>query len=246
MADANNTLSHEHVVSRRSAIKSVASGAAVITAGALATTAIAATRDADPILPLYQRWRALVDESEALRLRYHEVEQTIPWRLRIERGDYGEPWPDTTDLPEFEGFASPVGIKRPSLTDVRNTNRSQTWHLEFDDDGPMPVSAELLRRRAEGRTRIRAWIRRYREQRAAYEVSGCNAIDRKRDASIDELLVVYDQLCRLTPITRAGAAALLRLAAHYGVRAGDIDHVEEMAGTCPMTSVLRFLEGGAS
>ncbi len=239
-------------VSRRTAIKGIAGGTVAVAVGALATSAMASTTATDPILPLYERWRALVDESGSLSVQYREAEQTMPWRLRMEPG---QPWPDVTDIPELVDM-SPVRLKRPGLQDVRDCNRSYIWPVEDADKltvsdevseaAVIRLQAELAKRRTECRARVRAWIRRYREQQAAYEAAGCNAIDRRSDAVIDDILDTYDRLVALTPTTPAGAAALLRLAIYYGVpdrRSGDNG---DMASTRPLVEAISYLEGGVS
>ena len=204
-------------ISRRQAIQTVSTTALA--------AAISSSVDAN-VVDLDSDFIAL--EAELIRLRsyvtdlrraYGEAEASLPeWARSGHRCGWPKHEPGSF-LMRSGGFGVMFQDGRPSLDDVRKLNRHTEIFLAGDSD-------KRARRRAEGRDRVRAWIKKYREQRALRRP--LETISAKMDDCFDRMGDIEDCIVATPAVGFAGIAVKLRLNIHYMMQETGVERPEDL------------------
>ena len=262
-------------ITRRSALATIgaSAGATVVPVAAFPVSA-----GDEKLLALERDWLAAKAAIRDRSKQYWAAEAQIPAWARSGPTNHGgeSGWPDVSDLPEFRGHIGPRPLlsSRPNLPELRWYNRSQA--VSFADTSPFPVvdeqdpryaspgerlkrslnefnkstasPEEYVKRQAEGRARVRAWIKRRREQRAWDRRVGLEDWD-ARGEPLYERMDTAETLIMSTPASGpAGLAVKLRMCVRItGLDEADNDlEWDQRLVRSVLMDAERLAKGGAS
>jgi len=209
MANTHSTLSHEHVVSRRTAIKSAASGAAAITVGAVVTSAAlpaVANQTVDPILALWVERERILDESMRLCELCGDAFDALPdWargnQFKMFIGDFERECPNgkiiAHGLNKYLTSAENVRLKLAILIPPPNPPEDEDVAVKRQCEEEL---AELFRYHEN----------RWKQARAEYQ-----RLDEQHSKILDDLSECEERITTTAATTPQGAIIKLRLLEMY-------------------------------
>ena len=186
-------------ITRRSAL---ATGAAAITTAAITAplaikaSGVKAALGSEPLVAL---------EAELMEARAASKRAAALWSTAHDKaGDWAFGWPKADfSNPAMNNLSGWLHSERVGLNTIKGFNR----HTEAWAGGDLE---ELARRKAEGRERIRWWIKARRAQIAAKEAAGISELEALLESNCERVDAIEDQLWDTPAETIQGVKIRLR------------------------------------